>query len=835
MVQDAGFGEEAEGLFADAIELPPAERGSFLDAQCAGRQPLRAEVESLIAAHLRADGFLAVALSDSGARESSDRFSGKTIGRFRLLDPIGEGGMGVVFRAERADGEFAQRVAIKLIDVSLRSAAAVRGFRRERQMLANLHHPHIVTLLDGGITEEGQPFLVMECIDGLPISRYCAEHRLGLAARLRLFQDVCGAVQHAHGHAIVHRDLKPANILVTADGAPKVLDFGIATLVDDPASTDADATSSRRALTPNYASPEQLTGSPATVAADIYALGVLLYELLTGGRPYDTAGKTLAEILAIVDGCVPRPSAAPAAHAAALPYPPSHLKGDLDAIVRKAMSKEPGRRYASARELSDDIDRHLRGRPVLAREPSLGYVARTLVRQHRAVAAAVTVSLVALLAAFGVSLWQIRVARAERDRAAARFNDVRQLAGALIFKIHDEVQPLPGSTPVRHLIVAEALTYLERLSHDPSVDDALRIEVAKGYHRIGKVQGLPSEPNLGDRAGAIRSLGKAVELLRPMTERPTVAREAALEFARSALSLAMTANLSGARETAFAAARDAAAVAEVQLQRSPLDVDVRRLVGSALFQSAILASDVECLPLWQRAGAVFEALLAEKPADADRRRNVALVEKYVGTYYQRRRDLVSARPHFQRALELDQQRLAAEPTKRQAQFDVAIDLGNVGLTAAGTNRLVEAAAAYQQSAALRRSLSESDPKDVMSRARLAYVEGRLAIVYAEMGRGAQALEHARIAVGLSEPLARIDSTHRASLADALAAQGRAEQASGRQSVACTTFRRSSAIVATVPRDNAAASNQAAELEARLSRHLTSCGTSERRALKVSGR
>ncbi len=276
------------------------------------------------------------------------------------------------------------------------------------------------------------------------------------------------------------------------------------------------------------------------------------------------------------------------------------------------MSKEPGRRYASARELSDDIERHLQGRPVLAREPSLGYLARTLIRQHRAAAAAVAVSLVALIGALGVSLWQIRVARTERDRAAARFADVRQLAGALIFKIHDQVTPLPGSTPVRQAIVAEALTYLERLSHDPAVDDGLRIELAKGYHRIGKVQGLPSEPDLGDRAGAIDSLGKAVELLRPMTTRATVPREADLEFGRAPVA-GHDPQPGAARDKASAAARDAAAVAEPQLRRDPSYTRGAPPGGIRMFQAAIIATDAECLPLWRRAGAVFEALLAEEP------------------------------------------------------------------------------------------------------------------------------------------------------------------------------------------------------------------------------
>ena len=825
MDQDCSFWEDIERLFAEAVDLDMAGRAHFLDRQCHGRPELRTEIESLITAHLGAGAFLnGATLDDVNSPDGPpERFVGRTIGRFRLLEKIGEGGMGVVYRAERADGEFTQRVAVKLLDAPLRTLEAVRRFRAERQILATLNHPHIVTLLDGGVTDEGQAYLAMECIDGVPITRYCADDGLSLEGRLRLFRDVCGAVQDAHQHAVVHRDLKPANILVTPDGVPKILDFGIAKLLDGPPEAEATATGMLRPLTANYASPEQLRGLPVTLASDIYALGVLLYELLAGVRPYETGDKTLDQILeVVVDTDPPRPSAARAANEGGVPYELRRLKGDLDAIVLKAISKEPERRYASARELSDDIERHMAGRPVVAREPSFGYVMRTLARRHRAAFAAAAISLAALLAGLGVSLWEMRIARVERDHATARFNDVRQLAGALIFKIHDQVQPLAGSTPVRQTIVAEALTYLERLSRDPRVDDALRLELAKAYHRIGKVQGLPSEPNLGDREGALRSLRQAVDLLRPMTMRPSVPREAALEFGRANLSLATTANLSGAREAALAAARDAAAVAESQIRRNPSDTEARRLVGSALFQAALLASDPDSLPIWQRAGEVFDGLLAEQPHDPDRQRNVALVQKYIGAYYERQNDFASALQHHRRALELDETRLASAPTSRQARFDVAADLSNVGYAALNTDHLPDAATAYERSADMRTKLAESDPKDVLARSRLAYVESRLAIVYAGLGRGQSAIDHARQAVHLSESLAQLDSFHQAEFADSLEALGRSERSARHGAAACAAFQRSWDLVAALPRDNVSTSETASTLAGVLKNDLAAC-------------
>ena len=726
-----------------------------------------------------------------------DLLIGRRIGAFRLVEPIGHGGMGVVYRAERVDGDFGQRIAIKLLDLPSGNPEVLQRFRIERHILASLSHPHIVTLLDGGLTDQGQPYLAMEYVEGVPITAYCEDHRLALADRLQLLQQVCGAVQYAHEHGVVHRDLKPANILVSPDGVPKVLDFGVAKLLDPSRdSGDRTETGALRPMTPNYASPEQLRGLPVTTASDIYALAVLFYEVLAGVRPYDTTGQSLDEVLRTVVERVPRrPSAM--TPPPGLPYDLGQLKGDLDGIVLKAMSKEALRRYGSARELSDDVGRYLAGLPVLAREPSLAYLVAKTARRHRVAAAAVAVSIVVVLGALAVSLWQTRIAVTERNRATQRFNDIRGLAQALIFKIDDAVRPLPGSTPVRQMIVAEALTYLERLRGDPSMDDALRLELAAGYHRVGDVQGNPSLANLGDRNGARTSYQKAVDLLRPLATRPRPSRSAALELGRVELALATTANIMGATSEAQAAARDATRVAESWLGQNPGDSEAQRLLASSHFQSAILLRGPESLTQLQQAGEIFDRLLADKPDDLDRQRNAALVQKYVGSYYEAQRDFARALPYELRGEELDEKRLAADPANRLTQFDLAIDLSNVAFAQWQTGHLEEAATGYERSLAMRLHLAEFDPKDVLARSRVEYAHSRLGRLYTDSKRFAQGIEHARAAVAIGESMATIDVNHEEQLADDLLGLGLAEAASGRHAAACQTFQRALSMALTL--------------------------------------
>jgi eukaryotic-like serine/threonine-protein kinase len=778
--------EEVEAIFASVAELGPAERAALLEARCSGRPDLRAEVESLLASHDDAGRFLETAStgSDRDGAPSSGDLSGRMIGRFRLLERVAEGGMGVVYRAERAEDEFREHVAVKLLAVPVHSADALRRFRTERQILATLNHPDIVTLLDGGVADDGQAYLAMKYVEGVPITEYCVERRLGLSDRVRLFQRVCAAVQHAHLHAIVHRDLKPANILVTADGMPKVLDFGVAKLLDATGSAvDATGTSLLRPMTPNYASPEQLRGLPVTTACDIYALGVLLYELMAGVRPYETAGKPLDELLeTVVDREPPRPSAAAARARRIAPHEARRLRGDLDAIVLKALSKDPAQRYGSAQELSEDLSRHLAGQPVLARAPSWLYVAGALARRHRAAFVAGAASVAALVAALGVSLWQMQIAVTERDRATARFNDTRQLANALIFTIHDQVRPLAGSTPVRQSIVVEALQYLERLSADPAADDELRVELAKAYRRIGEIQGNPSTANLGDRTGAVASLHKAIELLRPVAVRQAL-WDAELELGRAQLSLA-TVVADSSNDEALAAARAAETLAEALVRRRAGDADARRLLASAHFQLAQRVEAPERLSHWQRADGVFQELLAEQPHDPDRQRNVALVNKYLGSYYERVGDYSQGLRHHQRAQEIDEQRLAAAPADRERQLDLAIDWMNISLARWRMGDLAQAAAGYERSHEIFSLLATSDPEDVRSTYWLARVSSRLGEISSQRGHHATAREYALAAVQLSERISTRSSAFRARHAEALGARALVEEAAGQRPAAC---------------------------------------------------
>jgi serine/threonine protein kinase len=404
--------QQIKSLFESAIELPEGDRAVFLDQACAGDFSLRAEVESLLRADAKALHFFAhfadkiqTHLPAAPAEMPSDE--GRIVGAYRLVREIGRGGMGVVYLAERADGQFEKQVAIKLIKRGMDSDAILQRFRRERQTLAQLDHPNITRLLDAGITEDGRPYFIMEYIDGLPIDLYCDTHQLDINTRLKLFHKVCAAVQYAHQRAIVHRDLKPSNILVTAEGEPKLVDFGIAKLLHPDSSTESfDLTmAGMRLLTLDYASPEQVRGEPITVASDVYSLGILLYKLLTGHHPYRFSNLSPQEIERMICEQEPEPLSAavqrvvldtnenehtlsPATASAARRSNLKQLRrrfaGDLDNIAMKALRKEPQRRYASVEQFAEDIRRHWEGLPVLARKDTLLYLGTKFIKRHKA-------------------------------------------------------------------------------------------------------------------------------------------------------------------------------------------------------------------------------------------------------------------------------------------------------------------------------------------------------------------------------------------------------------------------------------------------------------------
>lgn len=446
-----------EEVFVAALEHEAPARAIFLDKECGGDESLRAEVESLLASHEQAGGFIevpAVAFvhellpdelggGDMAAEASS--LNGERVGNYAIKRELGIGGMGTVYLAHRADDQYKKLVAIKIVRRGMDTDDIVRRFRNERQILASLEHPNIARLLDGGTTGGGVPYIVMEYVEGVRITNYCDEHRLKTNERLQLFRTVCASVQHAHQNLVVHRDLKPSNILITPDGTPKLLDFGIAKLLSPELSADTSAhtLTGLRILTPDYASPEQVRGEALATTSDIYSLGVVLYELLTGHRPYHlinrqphelarvigeqeptkpSAAAAGIEILTRGDDAKPQTTITPEAVSLARDTQPDKLhrllSGDLDNIILMAMRKEPARRYSSVGQFSEDIRRHLDGLPVIARKDTFKYRSQKFIQRNKLGVAAAALIALSLIVGMTLSIWQMRKAHVEAAKTA---------------------------------------------------------------------------------------------------------------------------------------------------------------------------------------------------------------------------------------------------------------------------------------------------------------------------------------------------------------------------------------------------------------------------------
>ncbi|MEO8028002.1 MAG: serine/threonine-protein kinase, partial [Bryobacteraceae bacterium] len=412
---------------------------------------------------------------------------GRRFGTYQIERMIGRGGMGAVYLAYRVDGNVEHKVAVKIIGLPFEIQPFQERFRRERQILATLNHPNITHFIDGGVTPDSELYLIMEYVDGTPIDRYSALHDLPEALRLDLFRQVVGAVAYAHQNLIVHRDLKPANILVSKDGTPKLLDFGTAKLVDDDR---FDNSTSTALLTVNYASPEQVRGEPATTLSDVYSLGVILYELMSGHRAFT------GSLVARLDPDAERKQL-------------TALHGDLDLIVRKATDPVPANRYSSVEQFGEDLLRFQAGKPVIAHPESAAYRIRKFVRRNRLSVGVALLAAVAILGGGFATLWQARIATQARQRAEARFQEVRQLGNYLIYDIHGGLQELPGSTALQEQVVERAVGFLDALSRDSTLDRQLQLEVAAGYQKLGDALGNPNQASLGDRKRALEMYDKA--------------------------------------------------------------------------------------------------------------------------------------------------------------------------------------------------------------------------------------------------------------------------------------------------------------------------------------
>jgi len=778
--------ERVKELFHGALDRQEGERAGYLAAACGDDRELRAEVERMLRAHGDAGEFLAVPAAPrpplGGFAQDREASPPERIGPYRVLRELGRGGMGRVYLAEQESGGFQRRVAIKVLVHTAAGDLFARRFGAEQQILAGLEHTGIARLYDGGVTAEGVPYFAMEYVEGENVLAYAAARRSTIAERVRLFRRICAAVHYAHQHLVVHRDLKPSNILVTAEGEPRLLDFGIAKLLH-PQSADAgiDATvTSLRLLTPEYASPEQVRGEAVTTATDVYSLGVVLYELLTGCRPYRLKTRTAQEVERAVCEQEPRrPSAvvgdetrsandaplsgaAPREARAPADGQPRRLRrllrGDLDTIVLKALDKDPRRRYATAAELDDDLRRYLEGRPVQARPESVRYRATKFVRRHRLGVAAMLAAVLSLVVGLAAALWQANVARAAQARAERRFHDVRSLANTLLFDAHDAVETLPGSTSARNLLLERGLRYLDGLAAEARGDPALQIELAAAYLRLGDLQGRLYRASLGDSAAALASYEKGLAL-------------AEASAARGGEEVGEPSTTPASISTRSTLARLHTAAGRVLFRRGRSGVAAVHLrLGLALAEKAFAVAPADLAARHD----LVSARLANADIDLDGRRLNEAVSR-----------LESAR-----VLVEETGRLA--PGDRRTLFLHAVAHQRLTVALSYSGRDPEALVAAQAYLALARRLVESDANDAEAQRNLALAHDMIAWRLLDAGEYAACLAARRDSLRVYEALAARDPSNgqaQQDLAVALRELGRGLLASGRPDEALPLFRR----------------------------------------------
>jgi len=701
-------------LFEQALPLPVGERTALLDNACGADEELRREVASLLASHQAGGGFLQHRIEKALASFHDTSIAGTApvrVGPYRLIRELGRGGMGTVFLAERDDDEYYAQVAVKLVRPGMDIEFILARFRRERQTLARLQHPNISRLLDGGTTENGLPYFVMEYIDGPWLTAFAADRRLPVDDRLRMFLDVCSAVEYAHRNFIIHRDLKPGNILVDPDGVPKLVDFGICKLLRADAKSAKDSTVGGP-MTPDYASPEQMRGDAVTPLSDIYSLGAVLYELLTGTCPRRYARLTRVAIEQMSRAGIALPSTVAGDQAVA-----RQLKGDLDSILMRALETEPERRYQGAAQLGEDLRRYLHREPVRARPQTVRYRAFKFVRRHRGHVLAAAAVFVALSAGLAVSVHEARM-------ASSRQQQVRMMADKLVFDVHDAVRDLPGSTKARAVIVQTALDYLDASVSSVQGDGPAEKELAKAYRRLGDAQGNVRGANLGDSTGALARYRQASMLLDAALRRAPGDVDAVAErlvlYDRIGTLHALTGQLRDAVQTLEEGIRFGRASARSN------DTDVR---------SALSSLYLDC---------------------SDARRNM--------------NDYMTALRDASEALHLSEGVAAERPSDQAARHSIANAYAAVGLAESGLNQLEQAHAHFQQGTAEMERLVSSDPRNVSWNRDLMLAHGHVADVLGNpdlpnLGDRTGALQAYRKAAEIGKTLYQADRADQRAAAD----------------------------------------------------------------------
>jgi eukaryotic-like serine/threonine-protein kinase len=768
--------QQIKTILEKALETAPDARNQYLKAACGGDPELRREVEDLLVfeepeTNLLEKNAFSI-LTEDAPLKTQKSLLGSQIGRYRIIDELGAGGMGAVYLAERADGTFHQRVALKLIRRAIVSDFVLRRFVNERQILASLDHPNIAHLIDGGTTEDDLPYFVMEYVRGENIVEFAKNHNLSLEERLDLFRKVCAAVSFAHRNLVIHRDLKPSNIFVTEDGTPKLLDFGIAKLLK---TETVDETATQHfVFTPEYASPEHIRGENLTTATDIYSLGVILFELLTGTRPFAFDGKNLAEVIQTVTRAAPpAPSAVKNSKfkiqnsktrelnpKSQVPNPKA-LRGDLDNIVLKALKKEPERRYSSVEQFSEDIRRFLRGLPVAARSDTLRYRAEKFVSRNPLVVAALLIALTALLGGIFVAGYQARLANIERARAERRFNDVRRLANSFIFEVNEKIEESP--IKARELLVARAVEYLDNLAAEAEGDDSLQAELAAAYEKIGEVQNRGFSSGTGNTSGALENHRKALRIREKLFSSAPKNLPHSLSLASSYLRIADLSVTVGETATALENYQKAVTTIETARHNNPQEADVRHhlalafaKLGQGILRSGSISKSLE---YYEKATTISKELAAENPSDARFQRHVSVYKQYSAYALLEMGHETAALDHFSEAFEIERRISQNDPENVQNRRNLSIVKLWMGIALRKLGRYDESLRYQRKALEVQQTLYDSDKLNVGDVNALADCYLELGWTFSESGSQPKAVEHLEKAIALYESVARIDTAN----------------------------------------------------------------------------
>lgn len=733
-----------KSILHDAVELPPDEREKFVVAAAQGDTEICREVRSLLASFDEAEEFLEE--SPLELSTMSSRLEGTWVGEYRVERLIAEGGMGSVYLASKQIDGFPMAVALKVIRFANPDEYVHRRFRMERQILARLAHENILRLLDGGVTDDGQPYIVTEYLDARNLEEWLRELQPSLEQRLRLFVKICEGVAHAHRNLIVHGDIKPSNILVTREGVPKLVDFGIARLLKTR-EDDSQATRTMvPAFTPWWASPEQLAGEPLSIESDCYSLGRILYFLLTSEHPFALRGLSAPQILQTLKSTAPVKASIAARNSA--------WEGDLDNVAGKALEFERQLRYRSADAMADDIQRYLECRPISARPYTRAYRFRKFIRRNRTLVAVAGAAVVVIGSVVGFALYQANEARKNYESSRLHYDQLRTLSNALLFESDEALAALPGATPIRARLIQRALGHLDELARKDRNDLAIREELAAAYVKIGDIQGRPGSPNLGQTADALRSYKKAEALresIRKATKKPAEFREASDTLATVYARVSAALRAMGDTDQALSYERKALGIRQALYEGDPSNPSRIRALASSL---TTLSGSLSQLGDWQGvlenrrvALLMFEELSALDPNNAEDRRSLALGLARMASIELHEGQVKSSHDHYKRALEIELELLRRDPANMRLQINAGWAHTNYGIILHRMDHAAESLEYFLKGRAYYERVARVDAREVRSKTLLEANKVHHARALLDLGRlrEAQALADSALA------------------------------------------------------------------------------------------